>query len=222
MTNATITLAPLAETLRIFRPAPNIIAFYDGRVPGVRAYAAGPNWLDDGAYALGVCTYAILDGAEPPDVLLLDIRLGDESGLRLLDRWAGRTAIVIFTAYDYPQYVRAALDAGAAGFVAKSDPSSELLAAVRRAALGDLAFTRRPSSMAPALSAREIEVIRLVADGCSNDEIGHRLGVTSKTVEGHIGRLFVRTKVHSRTELAIRAVREGWLDLPGDASATTV
>jgi DNA-binding NarL/FixJ family response regulator len=157
----------------------------------------------------------LLDGAEPPDVLLLDIRLGEESGLRLLERPAGRTAIVIFTAYDYPQYVRAALDAGAAGFVAKSDSSSELLAAVRRAALGDLAFTRRPSSMAPALSAREIEVIRLVADGRSNDEIGQRLGITTKTVEGHIGRLFVRAEVHSRTELAIRAVREGWLDLPG-------
>jgi DNA-binding NarL/FixJ family response regulator len=159
----------------------------------------------------------LLDGAEPPDVLLLDIRLGEESGLRLLERSAGRTAIVIFTAYDYPQYVRAALDAGAAGFVAKSDSSSELLAAVRRAAFGDLAFTRRPSSMAPALSAREIEVIRLVADGRSNDEIGQRLGITTKTVEGHIGRLFVRAEVHSRTELAIRAVREGWLDLPSDA-----
>lgn len=72
MTNATITLAPLAETLRIFRPAPNIIAFYDGRVPGVRAYAAGPNWLDDGAYALGVCTYAILDGA---DALVYDTHI---------------------------------------------------------------------------------------------------------------------------------------------------
>ena len=160
---------------------------------------------------------ALLDGAEPPDVLLLDIRLGDESGLRLLERSAARTAIVILTAYDYPQYVRAALEAGAAGFVAKSDASSELLTTVRRAALGDLAFTRRPSSVSPALSAREIEVIRLVADGCSNDEIGQRLGVTTKTVEGHIGRLFVRTEVHSRTELAIRAVREGWLDLPGDA-----
>ncbi len=160
---------------------------------------------------------ALLESSEPPDVLLLDIRLGDESGLRVLDRSASRSAIVIFTAYDYPQYVRAALDAGAAGFVAKSAPSAELLAAVRRAATGDLAFTRRPATTTPALSAREIEVINLVATGCSNDEIGRSLGITSKTVEAHIGRLFIRADVHSRTELAIRAVREGWLDLPSEA-----
>jgi DNA-binding NarL/FixJ family response regulator len=155
-----------------------------------------------------------LDHADPPDVLLLDIRLGDESGLRLLERSPGHTAIVIFTAYDYPQYVRVALDAGASGFVAKSDPSSDLLAAVRRAADGKLAFTRRPGLPAHALTAREMEVVRLVVDGCSNDEIGHRLGIKVKTVEAHIGRMFVREGVHSRTELAIRAVREGWLDFP--------
>ncbi len=161
----------------------------------------------------------LLEADDPPDVVLLDIRLDEESGLRLLERSAGRSAIVILTAYDYPQYVRAALDAGAAGFVAKSAPSAELLGAVRRAASGDLAFTRRPTSGAPALSPREMDVVRLVSDGCSNDEIGRRLGITSKTVEAHIGRMFVRADVHSRTELAIRAVREGWLDLPSGAPA---
>ncbi len=54
----------LASTLRILQPAPNIIAFYDGRVPGVRACSDKPNWLDDGAYELGVCTYAIVSGSE--------------------------------------------------------------------------------------------------------------------------------------------------------------
>ena len=61
-------------------------------------------------------------------------------------------------------------------------------------------------------------VLRIVCglgDG-SNDEIGQRLGVTVKTVEAHLGRMFVRAGVHSRTELAIRAVREGWLDLPSN------
>jgi DNA-binding NarL/FixJ family response regulator len=158
---------------------------------------------------------AILAGPEAPDVLLLDVRLGDESGLSLLDRGSGTCAIVMFTAYDYPQYVQAALTLGAAGFVAKSAPIDELLAAVRHAASGGLAFSRRPKGSAPALSEREVEVIRLVADGLSNDEIGQTLAVTSKTVESHIGRIFARTGVHSRTELAARAIREGWLDVPG-------
>jgi len=158
---------------------------------------------------------AILSGDDAPDVLLLDVRLGNESGLRLLDRASGSCAVVVFTAYDYPQYVHAALDLGAAGFVAKSAPTEELLTAVRRAAAGDLAFTRRPTASAPALTEREVDVVRLVADGMSNDEIGRTLNVTSKTVEAHIGRIFTRTGVRSRTELATRAIREGWLDVPG-------
>jgi cyclase len=57
-------MSDLGSTLRIFQPAPHILAFYDGRVPGIRAYSPGPNWLDDGAYELGVCTYAVLSGSE--------------------------------------------------------------------------------------------------------------------------------------------------------------
>ena len=56
--------------------------------------------------------------------------------------------------------------------------------------------------------------MRLVADGLTNDEVGDALGVTSKTVEAHLGRIFERTGVQSRTELATRAIREAWLDLP--------
>ncbi len=151
----------------------------------------------------------------PPDVLLLDVRLGDESGLRLLETSVDRTAIVVFTAYDYPQYLRAALRLGAAGFVAKSAPTDELLRAVRRAAAGGLAFDRRPAGSDPGLTAREVEVLRLLAEGQSNDEIGVALGITSKSVEAHMGRIFARTGTRSRTEVAVRAVREGWLDIPG-------
>ena len=54
----------LGSTMRILRPYPNVLAFYDGRIEGVRAYSQESNWLDDGAYELGVCTYAIVEGAE--------------------------------------------------------------------------------------------------------------------------------------------------------------
>ena len=57
-------LSPLGSTLRILRPHPNIYAFYDGRIDGVRAHSKEPNWLDDGAYALGVCVYAVVDGSQ--------------------------------------------------------------------------------------------------------------------------------------------------------------
>jgi DNA-binding NarL/FixJ family response regulator len=64
------------------------------------------------------------------------------------------------------------------------------------------------------LSARELEVVRLVVDGRSNDEIGGALGIGSKTVETHLRRLFERFSIASRTDLATRALREGWLDVP--------
>jgi DNA-binding NarL/FixJ family response regulator len=151
------------------------------------------------------------------DVLLLDIRLGPDSGLRALDGDAGpdRPAVIVLTAYDYPQYADAALRLGAAGFVLKTAPLAELIDAIQRVASGGVAFSIRPAGTSVArLSPREHDVVRLVAAGRTNDEIGADLGIGSKTVETHLARLFERLGVASRTELAMRAVREGWLDVP--------
>ncbi|MDQ6793774.1 MAG: response regulator transcription factor [Chloroflexota bacterium] len=152
------------------------------------------------------------------DVLLLDIRLGSDSGLRLLSAGEGagpvRPAVIVLTAYDYPQYAEAALRLGAAGFVLKTAPLSELLDAIRRAAAGGLAFGVRPGAASAGLSSRELDVVRLVVEGRSNDEIGVALGIGSKTVETYLRRLFERFGTGSRTELATRALREGWLEIP--------
>lgn len=145
------------------------------------------------------------------DVLLLDLRLGQESGFELLRSDVAMPAVVVVTSYDYPQYADAALRLGAAGFVVKTAPTAELLDAIRRAASGGLAFGVRPGG-GVALSAREREVLQLVVDGASNDEIGSRLGISSRTVESHLRRVFERFGVASRTELAARALREGWLE----------
>jgi two-component system, NarL family, response regulator len=150
------------------------------------------------------------------DVVLLDIRLGTASGLTVLSGAGERRlpAIVVLTAYDYPQYVAAAMRLGASGFVLKTAPIVELVDAIRRAAAGGLAFGVRPPGHAPTFTPRELDVIRLVVEGGSNDEIATRLGVTPKTVEAHLRRLFERLGVQSRTELATRALREGWLEIP--------
>jgi DNA-binding NarL/FixJ family response regulator len=146
-------------------------------------------------------------------VLLLDLRLGEESGFDLLrHESAGRMpAVVVVTSYDYPQYADAAMRLGAAGFVVKTAPTAELLDAIRGAASGGLHFGVRPGN-GVSLSEREREVLRLVVEGASNDEIGARLGISSRTVESHLRRLFERHDVASRTELAARAIREGWLE----------
>jgi two-component system response regulator DesR len=181
------------------------------------------------APSLDAAREAGLFDRERVDVVLLDIRLGADSGLRALSQ-AGpgqdgqpspfgepdaRPAIIVLTAYDYPQYAEAALRLGAAGFVLKTAPLPELVDAIRRVAAGGLAFSVRPTSAGLArLSPREHDVVRLVADGRTNDEIGSALRIGSKTVETHLARLFERLGVTSRTELAMRAVREGWLDVP--------
>jgi DNA-binding NarL/FixJ family response regulator len=151
----------------------------------------------------------------PVDVLLLDLRLGQESGFDLLRAdTRPMPAVVVLTSYDYPQYADAALRLGAAGFVVKTAPTAELLDAIRRAAAGGLAFGVRPGN-GVILSERERDVLRLVVDGASNDEIGARLGISSRTAESHLRRLFERLAVASRTELAARALREGWLEEVG-------
>jgi DNA-binding NarL/FixJ family response regulator len=159
-------------------------------------------------------------GRVEADVLLLDIRLGTDSGLRLLGGGdTGGPAIIVLTSYDYPQYAEAALRLGASGFVLKTAPIAELLDAIRRVAAGGLAFSVRPRGGGglARLSERELDVVRLVVDGRSNDEIGARLGIGPKTVESHLRRLFERFDLASRTELATRALREGWLEVPPGA-----
>ncbi len=168
---------------------------------------------------------ALIDAEDPPDIVIQDIRLGEESGLRMLtgERSTGgrpdgsRPAIILWTAYDYPQYAAFAHRAGAAGFVVKTAPTAELVEAIRRVAAGGLHFSSRPDLGTWSLSSREREVLERVVEGRSNDEIGGDLGVTTRTVESHLTRLFERYGVHSRTELATRAIREGWLDVPSTA-----
>jgi DNA-binding NarL/FixJ family response regulator len=151
---------------------------------------------------------------EAVDVLVLDVRLGTASGFSALaERRPRRPAVVVLTAYAYAQYAQAAMRLGATGFVLKTAPIDELLVAIRNAAAGRLTFGVRPGQPVE-LSPREFDVVRLVVDGRSNDEVGAALGISTRTVETHLRRIFERLEVASRTELAARALREGWLELP--------
>ena len=156
-----------------------------------------------------------------PDVLICDLWLdGEPGGLDVLAALTGPTRrdpprVVILSGFDQPSFLRAAFEGGAAGYVSKASPVEAIVAAVLAVARGETAFPaitlralrdahRRPS-------AREMGAIRLLARGASNDEIAVGLGISIKTVESHLRRLFGRYGVLSRTELAMLAVREGWL-----------
>ena len=161
---------------------------------------------------------AALDAARGGvDVVVSDVQLaGEAEGLRLLDAMPpDGPAVLLLSSFDQPPLIRTAFERGAAGYLIKTSEVAEVLEAVRSVAGGGTAFSaamlrairsapRRPSD-------REIEVLALLCAGASNDELGVRLGVTEKTVESHLRRLFDRYGVLSRTELAVLALREGWV-----------
>jgi DNA-binding NarL/FixJ family response regulator len=154
-----------------------------------------------------------------PDVLVVDIRLGEENGFALLRGLtaAGGPAVVILTSFDYPQFVDAAFRLGASGYVLKTDPFANLIQAIRQVAAGGVAYSVRPSAGGVRrLSLRELDVVSRVVDGKSNDEIAGELGISSKTVESHLTRIYLWAHVASRTELVARAIREGWLETAED------
>ncbi|MGZ8566730.1 MAG: response regulator [Actinomycetota bacterium] len=153
---------------------------------------------------------------EEPDVVVCDIQIGDRSGFALLERFAGGApAFVMFSSHDHPAYHKAAFEGGASGFVLKDGSSSQLLDTIRAAAAGRMSFSLRTLQTVRhdvhLPSARELQIIGLVADGRSNDEIARDLSIRPKTVESHLRTLFDRHRVMSRTELALHAVREGWI-----------
>jgi DNA-binding NarL/FixJ family response regulator len=160
---------------------------------------------------------ALIEEARP-DVVLCDVWLGGElGGLELVRRFgAGRgPAILMLSGFEQASFLRAAFESGAAGYLSKAAELDEIIEAVGAVAAGETRFpavTLRALRDAPRRpSPREIEAIRLLARGSTNDEIATGLGISIKTVESHLRRLFGRYGVLSRTELAMLAVREGWL-----------
>lgn len=158
-------------------------------------------------------------GRDDVDVMLLDVRLPDGNGLELLEEVAGRgrPAVLILSSFWSKQYVAAALRFGANGFLLKTTPLDELIAAIRLIAQGGTAFTsdqiREGQVGYVNLTDRERDIVRLIIEGKSNDEIASFMHTSRKTVEYHLSRLYDRFKIMTRVELAMRADHEGWLDI---------
>jgi DNA-binding NarL/FixJ family response regulator len=150
-----------------------------------------------------------------PAVVVCDIQVRDRSGFALLERLAGGPAFIMFSSHDHPAYHKAAVDAGAFGYVLKDGSTEALVDAIRAAAGGRASFsmqtieTLRRDLRLP--SERELQIVAMVAAGASNDEIARDLHVRPKTIESHLRTLFDRYGVVSRTDLAMHAVNEGWI-----------
>ena len=174
-----------------------------------------------------------------PDVVLMDIRMPELDGLEAARRILAGTLeasapkILMLTTFDLDEYVYEALRAGASGFLLKDSPRADLLAAVRAAAAGNAllaptvtrrlieAFARRPPEAAPSparlgsLTAREREVLMLLARGRSNTEVAAALFVSEATVKTHVGNLLAKLGLRDRVQTVILAYETG-IVVPGD------
>lgn len=162
-----------------------------------------------------------------PDVVLMDISMPDMNGIeatRLVHEELPDVAVVVLSVYDDPQYVQAALTAGASGYLLKTVEAQELRDSVTRVAAGDTAFSppvartvlswvTKPQEQRR-ISDRELQVLELAAKGASNKAIGAELFLSTRTVEAHMRSIFDKLGVSSRTEAVTYAVRHHWIRLP--------
>ena len=167
-----------------------------------------------------------LTRAHRPSVLVLDLNMPGGSSLEAIDRLresTPQTAIVVLTMQDDPAFARRALRSGARGFVLKEAADDELLEAIRLAAVGEtylnprlgarLAAQPEPSGPPDDLTEREVEVLRLIALGHTNAEIGAQLYLSTRTVETHRAHIQQKLRRSSRAELVRYALEHDLVDV---------
>ena len=173
----------------------------------------------DGEKAVRVCA------ATRPDVLVCDLQMPGLSGVQVAAAVSATTRVLVLSASGEQQDVLDAVKAGASGYLVKSATAAELVDAVRRTAAGDAVFTpglaglvlgeyRRTADdeAAPKLTARETEVLRLVAKGLTARQVAERLVLSHRTVENHVQNTLTKLQLHNRAQLVRYAVERGLAD----------
>ena len=170
-------------------------------------------------------------GRYDPTVVLMDIRMPELDGLEATRRILAadpEARVLVLTTFDLDEYVYEALRAGASGFVLKDDPPEQLIEAIRTVASGDALlspaitkrvikeFARMPRPSPPKelddLSARELEVFRLIARGLSNAQIGQDLFISETTVKTHVTHILAKLGLHDRVQAVVLAYQAGIFD----------
>ncbi|MEU2948104.1 response regulator transcription factor [Nocardiopsis alba] len=170
---------------------------------------------------------AVVRAAElAPDVILMDLRMPGGDGVKATERIRAAhpgVHVLVLTTYDTDTDILRAVEAGATGYLLKDTPRGELAEAVRSAARGETVLSghlagklltgvrRRSEPEGPSLSPREVEVLRLAADGHTNAVIGRTLHISATTVKTHLMRIYEKLGVGDRTSAVTRALRRGLL-----------
>ena len=162
-----------------------------------------------------------------PDVAVLDIQMPDGSGIEITRRLRSEgliLGVLILTAFDDPPYVKAAVEAGANGYLLKSADADELVSAVHAVHEGKKAFdaaltvqrldNNASNQPIAKLSERERDILALAAQGLTNKAIGFQLSISDRTVQGHLANIYDRLGVSGRTEAVTRGVALGLIAMP--------
>lgn len=164
-----------------------------------------------------------------PDIVLMDLLMPGMGGVeatRRVKAISPRTQVIVLTSYHEDEHVLPAIRAGALSYLLKDAAAGEIATAIRKAALGEVTLSpaiaaqmmkavtgerkpAEPSGPESPLTTRELEVIRLIADGLSNTEIAERLFLSEKTVKSHVSNILAKLHVTDRTQAAVYAWREG-------------
>lgn len=178
---------------------------------------------DDGLAAVNACA------ATAPDVVLMDLRMptmdGVEATRRILDGHPDIRVLILST-FDADSHILAALRAGASGYILKDSTPEALVSSILAVSLGERVMAgavanrvldmlngdtpREPSH--EGLTAREVEIVRLIAAGAPNKQIAYRLNISEKTVRNHVSRLYAKLHIGDRSQAVLYAVRNGLVD----------
>ena len=203
---------------------------------GFRMLLSGEDDIDVVAEASTGLEAVAKAGRFDPTVILMDIRMPELDGLQATRRILaadGSARILILTTFGLDEYVYEALGAGASGFVLKDDPPEQLIAAIRIVAAGDAllspAITKRvikqfvrtahpaPPKELDDLTAREQDILRLIASGLSNQEIANELYISETTVKTHVTHILAKLGLRDRVQAVVLAYQTGVVDTDAPA-----
>jgi two-component system NarL family response regulator len=213
-----VTTAPIAGAIRIL-----LVDDHPVVRAGLTSMLSTIPGLDVcGAASSGEEALQMVD-SEQPDVLLLDLRMPGMTGIELLKAIRAKTSppkTLVLTSYESDEEIYRAIEAGAQGYLLKSTPQAEIVAAIQTVHSGRhhipprIAARLAERMVRSALTQRELEILEMVVRGLTNKQIGHALQISENTARNHINSIIRKLDVSGRTEAATAAIQQGLVRMP--------